>query len=352
MAKYPSSSPNKCPAHPGSEEFPWADARLNKRFHSAIVIYMLDLVISQREGEEGIAEIVHLAAEAEVFDKHKALGDHAWLDLVHGGRRGVYGFTAREAGVPHLIGYAQVSVGNGSWALEMVVHPLHRSLDSGVTRSLLKTSVEQIAAAGGGHVHIWLSQRDHDTVEVLREEGFTRGRNLIQMRRRLPLERDLATQSIETRPFKVGVDEEQWLSVNNLAFAQHPEQGGWTRETLASRQQESWFDPNGFLLHFEGERLVGFCWTKVHLDVEPPMGEIYVIGVDPAFGGRGLGKRICVAGLNHLAAKRLPIAMLYVDAENHGAVSMYEHLGFHPDHVDTAYVADIAPASRVRQSSN
>lgn len=302
---------------------------------------MLDLVISQREGEEGIAEIAHLAAEAEAFDKHKALGDHAWLDLVHGGRRGVYGFTARRSVDSHLVGYAQVSVGNGSWALEMVVHPLHRGLEFGVTRELLRVSVEKIAAEGGGHVHVWLSQRDHDTVEVLREAGFARGRNLVQMRRRLPLERDLEALSIETRPFRVGIDEGEWLRLNNQAFARHPEQGGWTRQTLESREREPWFDPNGFLLYFEGERLLGFCWTKTHTDSEPPMGEIYVIGVDPSASGRGLGKRICVAGLNHLAARRLPVAMLYVDSDNLGAMAMYEHLGFHPDHVDTAYVADI-----------
>lgn len=303
---------------------------------------MLDLVISQREGEEGIANIANLAAEAETFDKHKALGDHAWLDLVHGGRRGVYGFMARREGDSQLLGYAQVSVGNASWALEMVIHPLYRSLESGVTRALLNQSIEKIASNGGGHVHVWLSQRDHDTVEALSGAGFARGRNLIQMRRRLPLESDLADQLIEVRTFRVGVDEEEWLRVNNLAFAEHPEQGGWTRQTFESRKEEPWFDPSGFLLHFEGERLVGFCWTKIHNDSKPPMGEIYVIGVDPSFTGQGLGKRICIAGLNYLATRRLPVAMLYVDSDNYSAVAMYENLGFHPDHVDTAYVMDVA----------
>ncbi|MDA8398427.1 MAG: mycothiol synthase [Actinomycetota bacterium] len=304
---------------------------------------MAPIIVARRLAEEEIGEISRLAAEAESFDKHKALGDHAWLDLVHGGRKGAYGFTARMEGRTQLLGYAQLSVGNRSWALEMVVHPLHRSRRSGVAEALLRRSLDEIAANGGGHMHIWLAHNDHDMVEVLHSAGFRRGRELIQMRRRLPLERDLIPEPIETRPFVCGLDENEWLRVNNLAFASHPEQGGWTVETLSSRQQERWFDPEGFLLHFDGEHLAAFCWTKIHTDTEPMMGEIYVIGVDPALGGRGLGRRICVAGLEYLARKRVPVAMLYVDSDNAAAVSMYEHLGFHPNHVDTAYVADVEP---------
>ena len=318
---------------------------------AASLLLMNDLVIARRRGEEEIGEIARLAHDVESFDKHKALGDHAWLDLVHGGRRSVYGFTARRKSGSQLVGYAQVSVGNETWALELVVHPLYRSLEAGVVSALLTRSTREIAAKGGGHVHVWLSTRDYDAIEALKLAGFTRGRTLIQMRRHLPLEAEFQSD-IQTRAFVCGQDEDAWLAVNNRAFASHPEQGGWTRETLSSRQREPWFDSRGFLLHFREERLVAFCWTKIHSNSEPPLGEIYVIGVDPEFNGRGIGRSICIAGLNHLAAKRLPIAMLYVDAENHGAVSMYEHLGFHPDHVDTAYVADIAPASRAPQSSD
>ncbi|MDA8115923.1 MAG: mycothiol synthase [Actinomycetota bacterium] len=308
---------------------------------------MPSIVVSRRVGEEEIGAISRLAAEAESFDKHKALGDHAWLDLVHGGRKGVFGFTARLEGTLHLLGYAQLSAGNSTWELEMVVHPLHRSRKAGVSEALLRRSLREIAANGGGHVHIWLSHNDHDMVELLQGAGFRRGRELIQMRRRLPLERDLIAEPIETRPFVCGQDEAEWLRANNLAFARHPEQGGWTLDTLSSRQQEPWFDPEGFLLHFEHNRLAAFCWTKIHADTDPVMGEIYVIGVDPELGGKGLGRRMCVAGLEHLARKRLPVAMLYVDSDNAAALAMYEHLGFHPNHVDTAYVADVEPEAPV-----
>ena len=306
---------------------------------------MENLIIARRVGEEEIGSITKLAAEAEAFDKHKALGDHTWLDMVHGGRKGVYGFTARRKNSAQLIGYAQISSGNETWALELVVHPLARRGDARVSQALLSRSVEEIARHGGGHVHVWIQHRSPELADALRDAGFVKGRNLVQMRRSLPLEPELAKASIETRPFISGQDDEKWLQVNNRAFANHLEQGNWNRETLLKRQNEQWFDSEGFLLHFDHDRLIAFCWTKIHSESDPPLGEIYVIGVDPAYSGKGLGRKICVAGLNYLASKSLPIAMLYVDADNSNALTMYEHLGFHPDHIDTAYVTDISPVA-------
>ena len=123
------------------------------------------------------------------------------------------------------------------------------------------------------------------------------------------------------------------MRANNRSFAEHPDQGRETLDTLREHQSEDWFASTGFLVADDPTRpgeLAGFCWTKVHpaTDAEPALGEIYVIGVDPSHRGEGLGAAFVLAGLDHLAGQGITTAILYVDADNEPAVRLYERLGF------------------------
>jgi mycothiol synthase len=299
------------------------------------------LEVKRQMHADDIAAVQTLLAVATAADGHAPLGEHQWLDLVHGGRRGFAGFVAWEPGHDHPVGYAQVTRGPLSWALEYVIDPHHRETEGlDIGRDLVTAALEVVAAEGGGHVHLWVPKPTPLHDEVATATGLHRGRELLQLRRPLPVEGE--PWSLDpVRPFEVGRDEEAWLQVNNRAFAWHPEQGGWDRATLAEREAEGWFDPDGFLLHERDGRLAGFCWTKIHADHEPPLGEIYVIAVDPDFHGLGLGRSLVLAGLDHLARRGLTTGMLYVDADNGPAVQLYRKLGFTTDHIDRAYTGDV-----------
>jgi mycothiol synthase len=163
------------------------------------------------------------------------------------------------------------------------------------------------------------------------DTGLHLVRELLQLRRSLPLPddvRDPNPSSFEVRAFVPGRDDAAWLDVNNRAFAWHPEQSGWTVETLRSKQAEPWFDADGFLVTELDGRLAGFCWTKVHRDHDPVLGEIFVIAVDPDIHQRGLGRFLAVAGLDWLADQGITTAMLYVEADNAPARALYDSLGF------------------------
>jgi mycothiol synthase len=294
-------------------------------------------------GEEDIAEVSLLLDTATRADDHRPLGEHKWLDLVHGGRAGFAGFVARQRDGGPLVGYAQVSRGHGTWGVEVVVHPDRRSEADHVGHDLLAAAIDEIAGQGGGHVHLWVPKPSPVSDSISKSCGLERGRDLYQMRCALPVPGP--RPSLSTRPFVPGADEPAWLEVNNRAFASHPEQGGWDLETVREREREPWFDPAGFLLYENDGRLLGSCWTKIHEDTDPPLGEIYVISVDPDAQGQGLGKGLVLAGLDYLAQVGLRVGMLYVDSDNKPAVSLYESLGFVVDHVDRAYVGDVAAAA-------
>jgi mycothiol synthase len=67
---------------------------------------------------------------------------------------------------------------------------------------------------------------------------------------------------------------------------------------------------------------------------------VYVVGVDPAEQGSGLGRALTAVGLRYLGRDRgLPTVLLYVDADNPAAVRVYERLGFLVHEVDLMYRA-------------
>lgn len=313
---------------------------------------MARLEIKRQMGKGDIAAVSELLELAAEVDGHKPLGEHQWLDLVHGGRQGFAGLVAWEPGHDHPVGYAQLARDQApasgeerhrsvsTWALEYVVDPHHRMAGDGIGETLLRAALDLVGQEGGGHVHLWVPKPTPTHRRVAEAVGLSQGRQLRQLRRGLPVHEEA---TITVRPFRPGHDERAWLEVNNRAFEWHPEQGGWDLATLRARQQQPWFDPDGFLLHERGGKLAGFCWTKVPVG-DGSMGEIYVLAVDPAFRGLGLGRQLLLAGLRFLSRKGLRTAMLYVDSDNEAALRLYESLGFTLDHVDQAFVGDVDPA--------
>lgn len=223
---------------------------------------------------------------------------------------------------------------------ELVIHPGRRR--QGLGRAL----IGELGSAAGGHaLRLWAHGDLPAAAGLARATGFERFRALWQMRR--PLGGSLDPPALPAgrtlRTFVPGQDEDEWLSLNTRAFAQHPEQGSWTRHDLDLREREPWFDPAGFFLAERDGRLAGFHWTKVHPPEEregppsPEAGEVYVVGVDPAEQGTGLGRALTLAGLHHLRDLGLTEVLLYVDEDNAPAIRLYEALGFTRARIDAMY---------------
>ncbi len=297
---------------------------------------MSDVVVVDEASAEVVRKAQSLLDEAARADGQSPLSEQGWLQLRGGPRPGVRHLLLREDG--ELLGYAQledtdpVEPPTG----ELVVHPSQRGRGYGrqLGQALLKESGKRLRVwAHGGH------PAARHLAQVL---GLSLFRELRQMRRPLtgastpPLPEPVLPEGVTVRTFRPGQDDAAWLALNAASFAHHPEQGSLTQRDLDDRKAEAWFDPAGFFLAEQEGELIGFHWTKVHSAEQ--LGEVYVLGVSPTAQGGGLGKTLTAIGLRHLERDRgLPTAMLYVDADNLAAVSVYERLGFRTHETDLMY---------------
>jgi mycothiol synthase len=229
---------------------------------------------------------------------------------------------------------------------ELVIHPRRRR--QGLGLALVR---ELIARAGGHRVQVWAHGDLPPAAALARAAGFERFRALWQMRRSLRdgLDQPAMPAGTALRAFRPGRDEREWLSLNARAFAAHPEQGAWQRRDLELREQEPWFDPEGFFIAERDGVMTGFHWTKAPADEGEDIGEVYVVGVDPGEQGTGLGRALTLAGLHHLRDRGLAEAMLYVDEDNLPAIRLYEGLGFTRWRTDAMYEerAGLAPGRAI-----
>jgi mycothiol synthase len=239
-----------------------------------------------------------------------------------------------------VVGYLNLSAPAGEHAMaELAVHPSSRR--RGIGTALARAALAKTDRQNRFWAHGTLAPA-RATATAL---GLSVVRELMQMRRPLHDIPELpAPAGVRIRTYAGPSDDAELLRVNNAAFAWHPEQSGWTSADIAERRGESWFDPDGLFLAFDEDTgaLLGFHWTKVHSD-EAGLGEVYVVGIDPAAQGRGLGRALTLVGVASLA-KRLadlsePVVMLYTESDNTAAVRTYEQLGFTVFSVDTAYAA-------------
>uniref|UniRef100_UPI0034E05358 mycothiol synthase n=1 Tax=Streptomyces flavofungini TaxID=68200 RepID=UPI0034E05358 len=278
--------------------------------------------------------VLGLLTDAARTDGQQAVSEQGRLQLRGGAREGVRHLLLSVG--DDLVGYAQLEDTDPveAPAAELVVHPSHRGRGHG--RALGST----LLAQSGRRLRVWAHGGHSAARHLAQVLGLTLFRELRQMRRPLAgldLPEPVFPEGVSVRAFVPGQDDAAWLAVNAEAFAHHPEQGSLTQRDLDDRKAEPWFDPAGFFLaeRESDGRLLGFHWTKVH--EQERLGEVYVVGVRPGAQGGGLGKALTTTGLRHLADAGLPTAMLYVDADNKAAVSVYERLGFTVHETDLMY---------------
>jgi len=255
------------------------------------------------------ADISRLAADCTGADGVDPLNEAARLGLATG--TGTH-LLARWDG--RVVGYATSDGG----VAQLLVAPAYRR--QGIGTALLRTLTGDTPG-----LDLWAFGGLEPAAGFAQKYGYAPVRELRQMAATVPAwQATLAGRPIESFPAYTPAALDALLTCNARAFATHPEQGAMTAADVQQRLASPGFDPAGLFLAWADGKVAGFHWTKW----EPPVGEVYVLGVDPAAAGRGLGRRLLDAGLAYLAAQGATTVRLWVEADNFPATTLYATSGF------------------------
>ncbi len=261
-------------------------------------------------------EVAELLAAAEAEDGFPALSEHKESRATTAAPDARVGAWSDGSGLV-AVGVAAFHRGAAAWTVEVAVHPRARHHD----REAVELAYRLVPA--GAPATIWA--RRPGQAAALEDLGLRAVRELLLLERPLPGPTGSLPEETSVRSYRAA-DATALVTLNNRAFAGHPEQGEWTLAELQERTRRSWFDPRDLLVVEDRRGLAGFCWTKPHPEAA---GEIYVVAVDPARRGAGLGRALVLLGLEHLhrrhGARR---GILWVDGENAPARGLYRSLGF------------------------
>jgi mycothiol synthase len=287
-------------------------------------------------------QVLDLIQRSAIFDNSPPIAEHILLHLRHGGDKSDSHLVVEETS--KVIGYAHLDQTDlvAGPSVELVVDPNHRSF--GIGKQLLSKAVKIC----GQNLRLWVHGENEAAAALANSFNFEKIRTVLQMQKHLTSIEKLPEldPKITIRSFLPGLDSNDWLTLNNKVFKDHPEQSDWQISDLNHRLGEEWFDEKGFFIASLNNKMIGSTWTKIHGALthdhggshdHPALGEIYITAVDPAYSGGGLGRALTITALNYLKYQGLTDAMLYVDFDNTRALKLYKSLGFTESGKDILY---------------
>ena len=211
------------------------------------------------------------------------------------------------------------------------VQPVHRR--KGVARELVNRVIDRAEELNVEAVHVDISSNNSIARNELPKLGFKYVRRYLELFldiEKIP-DKDLEKAGKECRQLQPG-EEEKLADIQNRAFADHWGYHPNTPESIAYDINLSHRSTEDIIITCEDKTFTGYCWTEI-IDIAVNSGEekhgiIYMIGTDPEYRGKGLGKKVLLAGLSYLKSKGIKTVSLSVDSENRVAYELYRSMGF------------------------
>jgi len=240
-------------------------------------------------------------------------------------------FIVEQAG--EMVGCADVrpEFNIGRVVLRWLLHPKHRR--RGAVAKLVDRAIGRTKELGIMTIHANITQGSRVAKQVLTKMGFTFIRRFLELKLDLSGVHFVENSEISLRWRPLQPNEVESLTqLQNRSFV-----GAWgynanTVEEIIYRIRLPNCSPEDVILAFDSDKPIGYCWTRITFWKNKAPGEgrgrIYMLGMDPDYRGRGLGRELLLVGLSYLKSKGLQVVELTVDTENKVACALYKSVGF------------------------
>ena len=216
--------------------------------------------------------------------------------------------------------------------LYCLIHPEHRG--KGLARKLLNYATERAKKLKAKVLRANNVRESNEVAQrVLPRLGFRCTHCYLELRLSLAdiCLPDVAQSNYSYRHLQSG-DEHDLTRLQNRCFADAWEYNPNTTEDIVYAVTRSHCSPADIILIYEGDKPIGYCWTRTKCGADLINGEekgrIHMLGIDPDYQGKGIGRNALLAGLNYLKNKGVQTVELEVASENKAALALYRSTGF------------------------
>ena len=215
--------------------------------------------------------------------------------------------------------------------IDCLVHPKHRR--KGLAKELLGYATRRAKELKVKVIQVNIREDNVAAKEILPRLGFRAVRQFLELRRQLAEVHltDTAHHDYISQHLQPG-EEDVLTQIQNRCFADTWGYNPNTAEEIVYSLQLSHCSPEDVVLIYDGDKPVGYCWTKIDYETEvadgKKKGRILMIGVDPDYRGKEIGKIALRAGLVYLKNRGARVVELRVDSENEVACALYRSAGF------------------------